>query len=65
MLRRDAGRTVICVTALCLDATDRHHRFAADVDRVAAQGKCEDGRLGKTQFSRSDEEDSLMQTRAQ
>ena len=59
---RDAGRAVIGVTPLRLDAADRHHRFAANVDRVAAQGKREDGSLWKAQFARSDEDDPLMQS---
>jgi len=42
-----ASRTVICVTPLRLDAANRHHRFAADVDGVAAQGKPEHRRFGK------------------
>ena len=61
VMGRDARRAVIRVTPLRLDAADRHHRFAADADRVAAQCKREYGGLGKAQFARSDEEDPLMQ----
>lgn len=43
MLRRHASRALIRVTRLCVDAANRHHRFAADIDRAAAECECEDG----------------------
>ena len=61
-MRRDAGRAVIRMAPLRLDAADRHHGFAADVDGVAAQSKCEECGFRKTQFARSDEEHALVQT---
>ena len=61
-MRRDARGAVIRVTPLRLDAADRHHRFTAHVDGVAAQCKRENGGFGKAQFARSDEDDPLMQT---
>ena len=59
---RDARGAVICVTSLRLDTADRHHRFTAHVDGIAAQSKREDGSFGKAEFARSDEDDPLMQT---
>jgi hypothetical protein len=61
MMGGDARRAVIGVTALRLDAADRHHRLAADINGVAAQCKREDGGLRKAQFTGSDEQNALMQ----
>ena len=47
---------------LRLNAADGHHRFAADVDGIAAQGKCKDRRFGESELARTDENDPLVQT---
>src|SRR6185312_11134686 len=57
----DARGAMIRVTPLRLDAADRHHRLAADVDGVAPQRKREYGGFRKAQLARSDEDDALMQ----
>ena len=45
VLRRDAGRAVAGVAALRLDAADRQHRLARDVDHVAAERRARAARL--------------------
>ena len=46
-LGRDAGRAAAGVAALRLDAADRQHRLAADVDHVAAEREREQRRVGE------------------
>ena len=61
VLGRHAGRAVIGVTPLRLDAADRHHRLAAHVDQIAAEREREHGRFREAELARSDEDDPLMQ----
>ena len=63
-LRRDAGRAVAGVAALRLDAADRHHRLAPDVDHVAAEREREQRRVGEAELAGADEHDVLGDPRA-
>ena len=47
MLGRDAGRAMVRVAALGLNAADGEQRFPAHVDHVAPQAEREDGGLGE------------------
>jgi len=53
VLRRHSRRAMVGVTALCLDAPDRHHRFASDVDRVAAERGAADCQMCESAVRRS------------
>ena len=53
VLRRDAGRAVVGVALLGLDAADRHHRLAADVDHVGTERERDDGVLRAGRACRS------------
>src|SRR5439155_22433291 len=60
VLGRDAGRAMAGVTALRLDAADREHRLAADVDQVAAEREREQRALGKAELARADPDDLVL-----
>src|SRR5690242_13678864 len=45
---------------LRLDAADRQHRLARDVDHVAAERKGKSGLLGKAEPARADQDDGFV-----
>ena len=65
VLRGDAGRAMARVAPLGLDAADGQHRFARDVDHVAADREGEQrGLLGKPQLARTANTRVLAELRA-
>src|SRR4029078_3955738 len=60
-LSGDPRRAVIRMTPLRLNAADGHHRFATDVDGIAAQSKCEHRRLWHSELAGHDEDAALVQ----
>src|SRR5690349_13918238 len=61
VMGRDAGRAVVCMALLRLDAADRHHGLATDVDGVATDSEREERGLREAQLARSDKDNALMQ----
>ena len=53
-VRRHSGRAASSVTFPRLDTTDRHHRFARDIDHVAAQREGDHCAAGKAKFAAAD-----------
>src|SRR5690349_11654258 len=60
ILGRHPGRTVPRMTALGLNATDRHKRFSADVYHVATQGEGEQCRLREAELAGADKHDVVL-----
>ncbi len=63
VLGRDAGRALVGVAALGLDAADGQHGLAADVDHVAAQRERGQSRVGEAQPAGADEDHVLRDPR--
>lgn len=57
---RNASRTVIGVAPLRLDAADRQHRFASDVDEIRSQSEGEQRRFWESELPGAREDDSLI-----
>ena len=61
VLGGDAGRAVVGVALLRLDAPDREHRLAADVHQVRTQRERDDGVLRQPELAGADEHHALVQ----
>ena len=59
VLGGDAGGALVGVALLGLDAADRQHRLAGDVDHVDAEREGGDGAAGQAEFARPDERHPL------
>src|SRR6185436_8384703 len=61
--RGDTGWAVARMTALRLDATDRHHRLASDVDHVATQREGKQRGFRETELAGANEHDIVLHPR--
>ena len=60
VLRGHTRRAVVGVAFLGLDAADGQHRFAGDIDHVAAQREGKDRVLWEAEFAAADEGDPIL-----
>jgi len=52
---------VVGVALLRLDAADRHHRLAGDIDHVRPERERDERVVGQAEFARADEDDVIAE----